>query len=294
MMRKCHLNTCPVGVATQDPVLRARFAGTPEHVINYFFFVAEELRAHHGRARLPLRRRDGRAAPTASCRARTSIIRKARTLDFSRRARAGRRTRARRCASRRIDRRAITASRIVDRRGAARGCAAQRSKYGEPIDDAASRITNADRAFGALLAGEVARKHGAAGLPDGHDRHRGAPAPRGRASARSRRAGCARRSRATRTTTSARASPAASSPCVPPRARDASRPHENVIVGNTCLYGATSGQGVLRGQGGRALRGAQQRRARRRRGRGRSRLRVHDRRHGRRARPDRPQLRARA
>jgi glutamate synthase (NADPH/NADH) large chain len=44
MMRKCHLNTCPVGVATQDPILRARFVGQPEHVINYFFFVAEELR----------------------------------------------------------------------------------------------------------------------------------------------------------------------------------------------------------------------------------------------------------
>jgi glutamate synthase (NADPH/NADH) large chain len=44
MMRKCHLNTCPVGVATQDPVLRKRFKGTPEHVINYFFFVAKEIR----------------------------------------------------------------------------------------------------------------------------------------------------------------------------------------------------------------------------------------------------------
>ncbi|QDH34683.1 glutamate synthase large subunit [Porphyrobacter sp. YT40] len=44
MMRKCHLNTCPVGVATQDPVLRARFTGQPEHVVNYMFFVAEELR----------------------------------------------------------------------------------------------------------------------------------------------------------------------------------------------------------------------------------------------------------
>ena len=44
MMRKCHLNTCPVGVATQDPVLRKRFTGQPEHVINYFFFVAEEVR----------------------------------------------------------------------------------------------------------------------------------------------------------------------------------------------------------------------------------------------------------
>ncbi|MER9072921.1 glutamate synthase large subunit [Mesorhizobium sp. M0904] len=45
MMRKCHLNTCPVGVATQDPVLRKRFKGTPEHVINFFFYVAEEVRA---------------------------------------------------------------------------------------------------------------------------------------------------------------------------------------------------------------------------------------------------------
>ncbi|MEO3692635.1 glutamate synthase-related protein [Roseateles paludis] len=44
MMRKCHLNTCPVGVATQDPVLRAKFTGKPEHVINFFFFVAEEAR----------------------------------------------------------------------------------------------------------------------------------------------------------------------------------------------------------------------------------------------------------
>ena len=46
MMRKCHLNTCPVGVATQDPVLRARFQGKPEHVINFFFFVAEEVREY--------------------------------------------------------------------------------------------------------------------------------------------------------------------------------------------------------------------------------------------------------
>ncbi|KAJ3255487.1 glutamate synthase [NADH] [Chytriomyces hyalinus] len=44
MMRKCHLNTCPVGIATQDPVLRAKFAGSPEHVVNFFYYVAEELR----------------------------------------------------------------------------------------------------------------------------------------------------------------------------------------------------------------------------------------------------------
>ncbi len=44
MMRKCHLNTCPVGIATQDPELRAKFAGKPEHVVNYLFMVAEDAR----------------------------------------------------------------------------------------------------------------------------------------------------------------------------------------------------------------------------------------------------------
>jgi hypothetical protein len=70
-------------------------------------------------------------------------------------------------------------------------------------------------------------------------------------------------------------------------------PEENVIVGNTVLYGATGGRGVLRGRGRRALRGAQQRRARRRRGRRRPRLRVHDRRRGGGAGNDRAQLRGR-
>ncbi|XP_031343677.1 glutamate synthase [NADH], amyloplastic isoform X1 [Photinus pyralis] len=46
MMRKCHLNTCPVGIATQDPILRKKFTGQPEHVINYFFMLAEEVREH--------------------------------------------------------------------------------------------------------------------------------------------------------------------------------------------------------------------------------------------------------
>src|SRR5688500_19397501 len=44
MMRVCHLNTCPVGVATQDPELRKKFAGKPEHVVNFMFFIAEEMR----------------------------------------------------------------------------------------------------------------------------------------------------------------------------------------------------------------------------------------------------------
>ena len=66
MMRACHLNTCPVGIATQDPELRERFPGKPEHVVNYFFFIAEEVRELHGRARRPHASTTSSAAPTCS------------------------------------------------------------------------------------------------------------------------------------------------------------------------------------------------------------------------------------
>ena len=65
MMRKCHLNTCPVGVATQDPVLRKKFTGQPEHVINYFFFVAEEVRELMATLGFRTLRRDGRPGRSA-------------------------------------------------------------------------------------------------------------------------------------------------------------------------------------------------------------------------------------
>ncbi|WP_374584194.1 glutamate synthase-related protein [Ideonella dechloratans] len=83
MMRKCHLNTCPVGVATQDPVLRQKFSGKPEHVVNYFFFVAEEARQIM--AQLGIRTFDeliGRADLLDTKKAITHW--KAKGLDFSR------------------------------------------------------------------------------------------------------------------------------------------------------------------------------------------------------------------
>ncbi|HVL56893.1 MAG TPA: glutamate synthase-related protein, partial [Burkholderiaceae bacterium] len=83
MMRKCHLNTCPVGVATQDPVLRKRFEGKPEHVVNYFFFVAEEARAIM--AQLGIRKFDELIGATHLLDTRPGISHwKARGLDFSR------------------------------------------------------------------------------------------------------------------------------------------------------------------------------------------------------------------
>jgi glutamate synthase (NADPH/NADH) large chain/glutamate synthase (ferredoxin) len=83
MMRKCHLNTCPVGVATQDPVLRKKFAGKPEHVVNYFFFVAEEVRQIM--AQLGIRKFDDMIGRTDLLDMKKGIEHwKAKGLDFSR------------------------------------------------------------------------------------------------------------------------------------------------------------------------------------------------------------------
>jgi glutamate synthase (NADPH/NADH) large chain len=83
MMRKCHLNTCPVGVATQDPELRKRFSGQPEHVVNYFFFVAEEVRELM--AKLGMRRFEELIGRSDLLDTRRGIAHwKARGLDFSR------------------------------------------------------------------------------------------------------------------------------------------------------------------------------------------------------------------
>ena len=83
MMRKCHLNTCPVGVATQDPVLRKKFSGKPEHVVNFFFFVAEEVRQIM--AQLGIRKFDDLIGRSDLLDTKTGIEHwKARGLDFSR------------------------------------------------------------------------------------------------------------------------------------------------------------------------------------------------------------------
>ncbi|MDI9334847.1 MAG: glutamate synthase-related protein [Cytophagales bacterium] len=83
MMRKCHLNTCPVGVATQDPVLRQKFAGKPEHVVNYFFFIAEEARQIM--AQLGIRKFDDLIGRADLLDTQKSISHwKAQGLDFSR------------------------------------------------------------------------------------------------------------------------------------------------------------------------------------------------------------------
>jgi glutamate synthase (NADPH/NADH) large chain len=154
MMRKCHLNTCPVGIATQDPVLRARFTGTAEHVINYFFYVAEELRAIM--ASLGLRSLDEMIGRTDLIEAAPAAAEwKARGVDLARLLHQpvgeSRRGDAPICRvpSARIDRALIAA---LD--GALPG----------RIEMA---VANVDRSVGAMVSGEVARRHGHEGLAEG-------------------------------------------------------------------------------------------------------------------------------
>jgi len=161
MMRKCHLNTCPVGVATQDPVLRGRFTGQPEHVINYFFFVAEELRQIM--AEMGFRTLDEMIGRVDRIDMRQAIEHwKAKGIDLSR---------------------LLYQTPVAD--GASlRNIEGQDHGLDSALDndliEAAKvaidggehvrlerEVRNVNRTVGAMLSGEVAKKHGHAGLADG-------------------------------------------------------------------------------------------------------------------------------
>ena len=159
MMRKCHLNTCPTGVATQDPVLRKRFTGTPEQVIQYFFFVAEEARRIM--ARLGIRRFDELIGRSDLLDMRAGITHwKAQGLDFSR-------LLARPCAPDEVPR--SHQSRQDHKLGQALDShwieqARPALEQGAPVHIEA-RVCNVDRTVGAMLSGELVRRH-PDGLPD--------------------------------------------------------------------------------------------------------------------------------
>jgi glutamate synthase (NADPH) large chain len=160
MMRKCHLNTCPVGVATQDPVLRKRFVGQPEHVINYFFFVAEEVRELM--ASLGYRRFDQMIGQMQMLDRRKVVEQaKAKGLDFSRlftKPNAPKGVNIFRCEAQ-----DHKIHKILDRKLIAEAQAAL--DRGAPVKLTAT-IKNTDRTAGAMLSGEVAKRYGHAGLPD--------------------------------------------------------------------------------------------------------------------------------
>jgi len=160
MMRVCHLNTCPVGVATQDPILRARFVGQPEHVINYFFFVAQEVRELM--ADMGYRTFAEMIGQMQMLDKRQVVEHwKAKGLDFSKlfhkpHAPAG--VNIYNCEPQDhkindiLDRRLISEAEAALERGA-------RVRI-------ATAIRNTDRTAGAMLSGEVAKRYGHEGLPD--------------------------------------------------------------------------------------------------------------------------------
>jgi glutamate synthase (NADPH/NADH) large chain len=160
MMRKCHLNTCPVGVATQDPVLRKRFQGKPEHVVNYFFFVAEEVRELM--ARLGVRRFDELIGRADFLDMKKGIAHwKARGLDFSR-----------------IFHLPAVPADVPRLQVAVQDHGLEHALDNKMIDLAKPAlerrekvsfilpIRNVNRTVGAMLSGEVARRYGHDGLVD--------------------------------------------------------------------------------------------------------------------------------
>ena len=160
MMRKCHLNTCPVGVATQDPVLRAKFSGKPEHVVNYFFFVAEEVRGIM--AQLGIKKFEDLIGHAELLDTQKSISHwKAKGLDFSRifylpevpadvpRKHEGVQDHA---LGKALDLKLIEKARPALEKG-------EKVHFIE-------QARNVNRSVGAMLSGEVAKRYGSAGLPD--------------------------------------------------------------------------------------------------------------------------------
>ena len=247
MMRVCHLDTCPVGVATQNPVLRERYSGKPEFVVTFFEYIAEEVRELL--AELGFRTLDEAIGQVDAL----DVARGGRPLE-GRRARPGadpapgvaaRRVRPVRGPGPALHQAAGPRPRQGARQRADRSSPGPALEYGEPVRaqvDGPQRQPHGrhdarPRGDQALPRRGPARRH--------HRPHASSARPASR-SVRSCPPGSRCGSRATPTTTSARASPAAGS-WSGPTGRRPFRSDEQIIAGNTIAYGATSGEIFLRG-----------------------------------------------
>jgi glutamate synthase (NADPH/NADH) large chain len=271
MMRVCHLNTCPTGVATQDPRLREKFAGKPEHVVNFMRFIAQELREIMAQLGFRTSRRWS-AASTGSSRGRPSSTgrRRARLSATALRARSGARTgrpllpgRAgprHRALARRHDQLLDLCRPAIER--------------GEEVV-ASLPVRNVNRVVGTIVGSEITLRGGAKGLPEDTIRlHFQGSA--GQSFGAFMPPGMSLRAEGDANDYVGKGLSGGKIAVFPP----ASAPfvaEDNIIVGNVALYGATSGEVYIRGMAGERFASAQQRRRRGRRGRGRPRLRVHDR-----------------
>jgi glutamate synthase (NADPH/NADH) large chain len=242
MMRKCHLNTCPVGVATQDPELRELFTGEPEHVVNFFTFLAEDLRRHM--ARLGFRTVNEMVGRSDKLTQRSDLKHfKASQLDLSRL-----------LAYLPATERTGTYQSVEQDHGLDRALdnelielAAPALERGERVEAEIS-IRNVNRTVGTILGQEITRRTGAEGLPEDtiHFKATGSAgqsfmafAPRGLTIELEGEANdyfCKGLSGGTAV-------------LYPPRA-SIFDPNENVVVGNVSFYGATGGKAFILGPAG--------------------------------------------
>ncbi|CAK0763559.1 Ferredoxin-dependent glutamate synthase 1 [Gammaproteobacteria bacterium] len=243
MMRKCHLNTCPVGVATQDPVLRKRFTGQPEHVVNYFFFVAEEVRRLM--ARLGVRRFSDLIGRRDLLDTRRAIDHwKARGLDFSR----------------------LFYHPVVDASVATHQCESQDHGLARALDHELirqaqpalehrqpvrieQRIYNYQRTVGAMLSGRVAERYGHAGLAE-DTIHIKAQGTAGQSFGAWLARGVTLELEGEANDYVGKGLSGGRLIIYPPARSGIECAEENIIVGNTVLYGAIAGECFFRGVAG--------------------------------------------
>ena len=243
LMRACHLNTCPVGVATQDPRLRARFTGDPAHVVNFMRFVAQEVREHM--AELGFRKVDEMVGRSERIEMRRAVDHwKARNLDFSRilfKPTVPRHY-GRTCQipqDHGLDR-TLDATSLLE-------LARPALLEGKPVR-ATLPIRNTNRVVGTQTGSEVTRRHGPRGLPDDTIRFHfqgsagqsfGAFIPRGMTLILEGDANdyCGKGISGGRIVV------------LPPRGATFV-PEENIIIGNVAFYGATGGEAFIRGLSG--------------------------------------------
>ena len=242
MMRKCHLNTCPVGVATQDPELRKRFTGQPEHVVNYFFFVAEEVRGLM--AEMGIRRFDDLIGRADLLDMQAGIAHwKASGLDFSK----------------------IFHLPDMDDSVSRRHTESQEHGLQNALDNKlisqakpaldngekvviTTPITNTNRTVGAMLSNQIATRYGHAGLP--HDTITvKLSGTAGQSFAAFLAHGITFELEGEGNDYVGKGLCGGRIVIKPPKAFDCN-PAENIIVGNTVMYGATSGESYFSGVAG--------------------------------------------
>ncbi len=242
MMRKCHLNTCPVGIATQDPVLRKRFTGQPEHIINFMFFIAEELRELM--AYLGFRTVQEMTGRVEHLKVRDNITHwKAKGIDFS--PILYRPTVAPSVGISGTGSQDHGLEKSLDNEIVRRARPALEERKAVQI---AMSIRNTDRTVGTTLSHEVAKRYGEAGLPP-YTIQVDFDGSAGQSFGAFLAGGISLTLTGDANDYVAKGMSGGQIVVLPPSG-STFRPEDNILIGNVALYGATAGEVFIRGRAG--------------------------------------------